>query len=135
MTQFVDGAPLDASILAELENKINIVSSKTPSIGDNLSNSTPQMLAGIVKPGKFTSGGKVKGQPDKVIIQFTKGHFSKVPTVVATIVSPQGGLVDDNINIAIGDVTTETATIWVYFQTTNKTTQKVINISWIALAY
>jgi len=130
MSQFIDGAPLDASILAELENKVNLVTSKVPAIGNNLTNSTPQMLAGTIKPGKFTTK-----KTESVVIPFDKGFFSKVPTVVATIVSPKGGLADDNINLAIGDTTTESATIWVYFQSTGGANEKTININWIALAY
>lgn len=132
MTQFVDGAPLDASILAALESKIDTLSGKVISVGDSsTSGSRPELAAGTFKAGKFTSGAKQQS----VVIPFNKGTFSKPPTVVATIVSPQGGLTNDNVNIAVGDVTTDSVTIWVYFVTTEKTKEQTININWIALAY
>lgn len=135
MSQFIDGAPLDASILSELETKLATVEGKVISVGDNtIGSSSPQLLA-----GNFDCGDLLSGKTVSKIIPLTsesgKIFFSKVPTVVATLASPKGGLADDNINIAIGQVTRESATVWIYFVSTNTVTKKPISINWIALAY
>lgn len=135
MSQFVDGAPLDASLLSSLETKLSLVEGKVITVGDStIGSSAPQMLAGTFDCGDLDSG-KTVSRIIPLTTASSKTFFSKVPTVVATLASPKGGLADDNINIAIGQTTKESVTIWIYFQSTNKTKKKPVSINWIALAY
>lgn len=135
MSQFVDGAPLDASLLASLETELSIVKGNSISVGDKtIGSSAPQMLAGTFDCGDLDSG-KTVYRIIPLTTASSKTFFSKVPTVVATLASPKGGLANDNINIAIGQTTKESVTVWIYFQSTNKAKKKPVSINWIALAY
>lgn len=125
---FTDGAPLDADSLSKLETDLKNLNAKTAEIG--LTNSTvkKKILSGTTESKKFTSGNK----PEPIEIVFPD-TFTIPPVVVATLYNKTGNLADDEINLAIGEVTTSRAIIYVYFKSTNKTKEKSIRINWIAI--
>lgn len=132
MSRFVDGAPLDASILASLENQITDLKKDKLEVGLLNSAVKKQIQAGKVGPKMIESMPKTTKDPAVFDVKFVP-QFSTDPYLVATLVSPEGGLVDDNIRIAIGDVNESTAKIYVYFQSTGGKSKKSISINWIAM--
>lgn len=132
---FVDGAPLEASMLADLENKLALVEGRLPNLSDKTLKN-PQILA------KKSSTFSVEvGKLTEKILPLTNddgsNFFSKAPIVVATVSSPKGKLTDDKISITIGEVSTSSATLFIYYDGQSGTkagTVKPIAVNYIAMA-
>lgn len=142
---FVDGEPLDASKLGDLELKVNNLAAKIPQIGSsstNISitgaqNSTGNQTQSTVQPMiQAQNAGEwllVPGQINKMDIKFPS-PFPKTPVVtVSTRMSPNTKVWHPGVNIATG-TTTSTGFTAVCYMPTNATSHKVY-LNYIAIAY
>jgi hypothetical protein len=142
---FVDGEPLDASKLGELELKVNNLAAKIPQIGVSTTsisitgaqNSTGAQTQATVQPMiQAQNAGEwllVPGQINKIDIKFPS-PFPKTPTVVvSTRMSPNTKNWHPGINVATG-TTSSTGFTAVCFMPTGTTSHKVW-LNYIAIAY
>jgi hypothetical protein len=142
---FVDGEPLDASKLGDLELKVNNLAAKIPQIGasnTNISitgiqnNAGAQSQATVQPMIQAANAGEwllVPGQINKMDVKFPTA-FPKTPVItVSTRMSPNTKYWHPGINIATGS-TTSTGFTAVCFMPTG-TSQHKVYLNYIAIAY
>jgi len=139
---FVDGEPLDAAKLGQLETKLNIIESKIPTFGNsnqtisinNSSTSTTQVVSQSPKILVGTSDTiTIESAKMSKRISF-KESFSTIPTVVACI---RGGESQRIISIRVASTEASGFTVAIAsppeaYGDKNKSTLK---INYIAVAY
>jgi hypothetical protein len=142
---FVDGEPLDASKLGDLELKVNNLAAKIPQIGasnTNISitgvqNNTGAQTQTTVQPMiQAANAGEwllVPGQINKIDVKFPSA-FPKTPHVVLTTrMSSTTKAWHPEVNVATG-TSTSTGFTAVCFMPTG-TTQHKVYLTYIAIAY
>jgi len=142
---FVDGEPLDASKLGELELKVNNLAAKIPQIGVSTTsisitgaqNSTGTQTQATVQPMiQAANAGEwllVPGQVNKIDVKFPSG-FPKTPHVILTTrMSSTSKVWHPAVNVATGTTTSTGFTAVCYMPTS--TTQHKVYLSYIAIAY
>jgi len=134
---FVDGEPLDASILNKLNTRLNIIESKIPTFGSSNPNislqSSGQESIPEIRCGTSESI-PIDGPVIKWPIDFGGENMKKNPTVVACIA---GGESDFGISIRVKTITPSGFHVSIYSpkEVYSSKGKSKIRINYIAIAY
>ncbi len=142
---FVDGEPLDASKLGDLELKVNNLAAKIPQIGvsstnisiTGIQNTTTSQAQTTVQPHIQAQSLKewtlVPGQINKMDVKFPSA-FPKTPVVILTTrMAPTSKVWHPEVNVATGTTTSTGFTAVCYMPTS--TTQHKVYLNYLAIAY
>jgi hypothetical protein len=140
---FVDGEPLDASKLGDLELKVNNLAAKIPQIGSSNTNisitgmqnatATQTTIQPHIQAANAGEWLLVPGQINRIDVKFPSA-FPKTPHVILTTrMSSTTKLWHPAVNVATGTSTSTGFSAVCYMPTDTK--QHKVYLSYIAIAY
>jgi hypothetical protein len=140
---FVDGEPLDASKLGDLELKVNNLAAKIPQIGSSSTNisitglqnntNTQATVQPMIQAQNAGEWLLVPGQINKMDIKFPSAVPKTPVVVISTRMSPNTKLWHPEVNVATGTTTSTGFTAVCYMPTS--AAQHKVYLNYIAIAY